>query len=86
MHYKNGREAHNGDKIVHFPTHGGVPTGGILYDAVPGNNFCNGKVATISPNDWSRNLRECLHADDVVAAVVASGVVFDNKDEPKPTA
>jgi hypothetical protein len=80
MHYKNGREAKNGDKVVIFPTRG-TPVVGILYDATAGNNYCNGRVAITTPVDPMPNLREVLHADDVKAAVEASGVVFDNKDE-----
>jgi hypothetical protein len=67
MHYKNGREAHNGDKVVHFGYNGAV-TSGILYDAVAGNDYCNGKIAVTSSNDPMPNLQECLHADDVTAA------------------
>lgn len=81
MHYKNGRAAKNGDKVVLFPTYGGTPVAGILYDATAGNNYCNGRIAITAPSDPCPNLRECLHADDVKAAVIASGVVFDNKDE-----
>ena len=47
MHYKNGREAKNGDKVVLLSTYGpstyGPPMIGILYDAVAGNDFCNGR-------------------------------------------
>ena len=57
MHYRNGREAKNGDKIVML---GGYGDGaqplaiGILYDAVPGNNHCNGSIApTQSPTQGS---------------------------------
>lgn len=70
MHYKNGRVAQNGDKIVVLPTYG-APTIGILYDAVVGNDYCNGKVAVIAPNDPTANLSECLHYDDVVSALPA---------------
>lgn len=68
MHYKNGREAKNGDKIVLFPSYGS-PAIGILYDAVAGNNYCNGRLAPIGPSDPSPNLNECLHVDDVMKAV-----------------
>jgi len=70
MHYKNGREAHNGDKIVVIPSYG-APFVGILYDAVAGNDFCNGKVALITPNAPCPNLKECLHLDDFLAAIPA---------------
>lgn len=69
MHYKNGRPAKNGDKVMVFPTHGGQPFVGILYDATAGNDYCNGKVAPILPSDPMPNLREVLHLDDVKAKV-----------------
>jgi hypothetical protein len=70
MHYKNGREAHNGDKVVLLPSWG-PPIIGILYDAEAGNDYCNGKIAPVSPNDPCPNLKECLHLDDVLGAVKA---------------
>ena len=66
MHYKNGREAKNGDKVLLIPSWG-APVVGILYNAVPGSDACNGNLAPCSPNDPNANLRECLHIDDVVA-------------------
>lgn len=69
MHYKNGRVAKNGDKVVVIPSYGS-PYAGILYDAVEGNDTCNGHVAITSQNDPMPNLRECLHADDVKAASI----------------
>lgn len=71
MHYKNGRTAANGDKVVLLPTYG-LPVVGILYDAVAGNDYCNGKLALTSISDPCPNLKECLHLDDVLAAVAAS--------------
>jgi hypothetical protein len=67
MHYGNGRVAKNGDKVV-FLGYGG-PTVGILYDAVAGNDYCNGKIAAIKPNDPCPNLAECLHIEDVLALI-----------------
>jgi len=64
MHYKNGREAKNGDKVVLVSEYGAA-TIGILYDAVAGNDYCNGRLAPISPSDACPNLKECLHLDDV---------------------
>lgn len=68
MHYKNGREAKNGDKVVLFPINGS-PVVGILYDATPGNDYCNGRIASIFPNDLWPNLKECLHLDDVLKSL-----------------
>ena len=63
MHYANGREAKNGDKVIHLSKYG-PPTLGILYDATAGNDFCNGRLAKIAGNDPQPNLKECLHYDD----------------------
>jgi len=65
MHYANGREAKNGDKVV-LLGYGG-PVVGILYDAQAGNDYCNGKIAVTEPGDPCPNLKECLHLDDVLA-------------------
>lgn len=69
MHYRNGREAKNGDKVVFF-SYGGTVIG-ILYDARPGNDYCNGKIAVMEPSDPCANLKECLHLDDVLALLPA---------------
>ena len=50
MHYANGREAKNGDKVV-LLGYGGS-TVGILYTTQRrGNDYCNGKIAVTKPND-----------------------------------
>jgi hypothetical protein len=68
MHYKNGRPANNGDKVVLIPSYGN-PVVGILYNAVAGNDSCNGQIAVTHQNDPCPNLKECLHLDDVLAAL-----------------
>lgn len=70
MHYKNGREAKNGDKVVLIPTWG-APVIGILYDATAGNDYCNGRIAPTGPSDPCPNLKEVLHLDDVLKALPA---------------
>lgn len=70
MHYRNGREAKNGDKVVLFSGYSN-PVVGILYDASAGNDYCNGKLAVTKPNDPCPNLQECLHLDDVMALLPA---------------
>ncbi len=67
MHYRNGREAKNGDKVM-WLDRWGTPIIGILYDAQPGNDFCNGRLAVVG-NDAQPNLKECLHVDDVKEAL-----------------
>lgn len=74
MHFKNGREAKNGDRVVLFSDDGKtVVASGFLYDAQAGNDYCNGRIAVTKQNDPMPNLKNCLHADDV-AAVLAAGV------------
>ena len=68
MHYANGREAKNGDKVMLFSSYA-PPVVGILYDATAGNDYCNGKIAATKPNDPCPNLKDCLHLDDVLAAL-----------------
>jgi hypothetical protein len=71
MHYKNGRLAKNGDRVIVI-----VPTGaygnsvaGILYDArADGGNDCNGRIAIPSSSDPVADLKNCLHIDDIAAA------------------
>ena len=85
MHYKNGREAKNGDKVVllgqpwtdgegkkHWPT----PIAGVLHDAKPGITACNGVLLSLQPIATA-NLNECLHADDFAAAMPALEAVPD---------
>lgn len=64
MHYKNGRPAANGDRVV-VVSGSNAGAGGILHGATPGNNTCNGNLAPL-PATYC-NLSECLHADDVAA-------------------
>ena len=85
MHYKNGREAKNGDKVVLLPSYGS-PMVGILYDATAGNDFCNGRIAPIAPNDPCPNLKEVLHIDDAVALLVGDVPDTSAPSPEKPTA
>lgn len=73
MHYKNGREAKNGDKVVQV-VEGQVAQAGILYDAVAGNDSCNGKIAITTQNDPYANLSQVLHVDDVAKAIIPNSI------------
>ena len=73
MHYRNGREAKNGDKIVQISlSDGKVVSLGVLYDATPGNDFCNGAIAPIS--HACACLCDCLHLDDLAAILAEKGL------------
>ncbi len=85
MHYRNGREAKNGDKIVSFGGYGVGPTinaVGILFDAVPGNDHCNGSIAsTIGGPVVGACLCDCLHVECLVAILKEKGL--DKRPEGK---
>jgi hypothetical protein len=81
MHYKNGRLAKNGDKVMLIPQWAGsAPRIGILYDAVAGNDHCNGKLASMLASDPCPDLKECLHLDDVLKALPAD---VPNSSQPE---
>ena len=73
MHYRNGREAKNGDKIVKLEG-GKVVAFGVLHSAVPGNDYCNGNIATIQQSNEMACMCDCLHIDDVAAVLEESGL------------
>lgn len=74
MHYRNGREAKVGDRIVQLGLSDGKICGiGILYDAQPGNDYCNGSVAPIG-GGIGACLIDCIHADDLTAILAEKGL------------
>lgn len=64
MHYRNGREAKNGDKIVKL-NGGKVEAFGVLHSAVPGNDYCNGNITIVQSATEHACMCDCLHIDDV---------------------
>lgn len=83
MHYRNGREAHNGDLVIQLAIDGSRPIAvGTLQNAVAGNDYCNGQIlvqgqqlptcgpAIIVP----ACLCDCLHADDLAAVLEQKGL------------
>ena len=75
MHYRNGREAKNGDKIVQLQMDGATTVAvGVLYDAKPGSDYCNGFIAPIQPTMAGACLCDCLHIDDVAAMLAEKGL------------
>lgn len=69
MHYRNGREAKNGDKIVKLgmDDKGEIISFGVLHSAVPGNDFCNGNIAVVQPTNDGACIVDCLHVEDLAA-------------------
>ena len=82
MHYRNGREAKNGDKLIKLNVEGGeIVSLGVLHSAVPGDDYCNGFIAPIqAPVDYAC-LVDCLHLDDIAAMLKEKGL--DKRPEGK---
>lgn len=75
MHYRNGREAKNGDLIVKLDYETGkVVSLGVLHSAVPGNDYCNGNIAPTQPTNDGACMVDCLHLDDVAALLKEKGL------------
>lgn len=75
MHYRNGREAKNGDKVVKLGVEGGeVAAFGVLHSAKAENgDYCNGSIAPIT-HDQGACLVDCLHVDDLAAILKEKGL------------
>jgi hypothetical protein len=67
MHYKNGREAKIGDKILGKDSMGN-PVAGILVSANAGSTTCNGNIVPFGSPTWCITLGDCLHVDDFAPA------------------
>lgn len=69
MHYKNGREAKIGDRVVGKDI-GGNPIAGMLVAAYPSSDTCNGSIVPIVIlEQYGRTvtLGDCLHIEDFEA-------------------
>lgn len=65
MHYRNGREAKNGDKVVRL-NGGKIEAFGVLHGAKSdGGDHCNGSIAIVQSTSEYACLCDCLHVDDV---------------------
>jgi hypothetical protein len=73
MHYRNGREAKNGDKIVRLQG-GQVDAFGELQNAVAGNDYCNGDIVRAGVQNTYACMCDCLHQDDIAAMLAEKGL------------
>ena len=71
VHYRNGREAKNGDKIEKLEG-GKVVAFGVLHGATPGNDYCNGNIAVVQSPTEIACMCDCLHVDDVAEMMAAN--------------
>jgi hypothetical protein len=80
MHYRNGREAKNGDLIVKLEG-GKVVSFGVLHSATAGNDYCNGYIAIVQAHNDYACMVDCLHVDDVAKVLADKGL--DKRPEGK---
>lgn len=73
MHFRNGREAKNGDKIVTINGDGSIAGVGVLHSAVPGNDYCNGRLAALPVDNSYVCMCDALHFDDLAALLKEKG-------------
>lgn len=83
MHYRNGREAKNGDRIISL-NGGKINAFGVLRDATPGNDYCNGYIMPFvseyqpAPKPQTTDpiacMCDCLHVDDLAALLAEKGL------------
>lgn len=79
MHYRNGKEANNGDKVVQLDSKGNIVAFGVLYGAVVGNEWCNGYIAPAQQSQTNACMCDCLHVDDIAEFLKEKGL----EDRPK---
>ena len=85
MHYRNGREAKNGDKVVMFDG-GQAKAVGQLQNAVAGEDYCNGElVITVDGPTGpaivtTACICDCLHVNDL-AAILADKHLDERPDK-----
>jgi len=73
MHYRNGREAKNGDVIVQL-NGGNVTHLGVLYNATQGKDYCNGQIAPLPTQHSGACMCDCIHVDDLAAILAEKGL------------
>lgn len=74
MHYRNGREAKNGDKVIKFGNDAKIVAFGVLHSATEGNDYCNGNIAPIQSPTEMACMVDCLHIDDLAALLAEKGL------------
>ena len=74
MHYRNGREAKNGDLIIQISGDGKINAFGVLHSATPGNDYCNGGIAPVQSGNTMACMCDCLHIEDLAALLAEKGL------------
>lgn len=77
MHYRNGREAHEGDPVI--GKNYGTVVAGKLHSLLAGTDTCNGQVAYPvygGVNSYCCTINELYHAEDAYNAIEATMAGF----------
>lgn len=73
MHYRNGKEAKNGDKVIQLSLDGRILQFGVIYDNTVGNDYCNGNLAPVH-GVVGACLVDCLSIEDVQEFIKEKGL------------
>lgn len=57
-----------------YGTSAQVVASGVLYDAKPGNDYCNGNIAPTQSPATLACLCDCLHVDDLAEILKEKGL------------
>ena len=78
MHYRNGREAKNGDMVVQLSNQSGkegtIVNVGILHDCVQGNEFWYGGIAPTLTTPGCACMCDCMHIEDIATMLKEKGL------------
>ena len=75
MHYRNGREAKNGDNVVRLSGDGKVEAFVTLEGATAeGGDHCNGNLVPANTDKVYACLCDCIHVDDLAAILAEKGL------------
>ena len=72
MHYKNGREAREGDPVVYYDNYRQRTITGIAHSFMASTETCNCQVSTIIPGaviTECKTVGEIYHAEDTLLAI-----------------
>lgn len=75
MHYKNGREAKEGDPVITKDQYSGKMKAGVIHSLLGVSDTCNGQLAHPVPGGVFNsciNVKDCLHAEDAWNAATAT--------------
>ncbi len=74
MHFKNGREAKQGDHVI-AKSYAGSIVGGVIYDLRPDGSKCNVTVSVLKPGGTyeltCQDVGQMVHVEDALGALDA---------------